>query len=58
MVYQGDSYLLHATLANGTHIAMRGAVTGQSLSNLPTIGDQVTLSITPQDTVLIDGSEI
>lgn len=58
VVYQGDSYLLHANLADGTQIAMRGAVTGKSVSSLPSIGDKVTLSIAPEDTVLIDGSEV
>lgn len=58
VVYQGDSYLLHGNLADGTQMAMRGAVTGQSVSSLPSIGDQVTLSIAPEDTVLIDGSEV
>lgn len=57
VVYQGDSYLLHAHLTDGTQIAMRGAVTGKSVSSLPSTGDEVTLSIAPEDTVLIDGSE-
>lgn len=58
VVYQGDSYLLYAELEDSTRIAMRGAVTGQSVSTLPSAGDKVTLSIASEDTVLIDGSEV
>jgi putative spermidine/putrescine transport system ATP-binding protein len=58
VVYQGDSYLLHAKLDDGTQIAMRGTVTGKSVSALPSTGDKVNLSIAPEDTVLIDGSEV
>ncbi len=57
VVYQGDSYLLHARLADGNQIALRGAVRGANASSLPSPGDQVTLSLAPEDTVLIDGSE-
>jgi putative spermidine/putrescine transport system ATP-binding protein len=58
VVYQGDSYLLHAKLEDGKQIAMRGTVTGKSVSALPAVGDRVNLSIAPEDTVLIDGSEV
>lgn len=57
VVYQGDSYLLHARLDDGTLIALRGGVRGASLSALPNVGDKVTLTLAPEDTVLIDGSE-
>ena len=58
VVYQGDSYLLQARLSDGTEIAMRGAVTGKSASSLPSTGDEMTMSIAPEDMVLIDGSEV
>ncbi|MCV6592356.1 MAG: ABC transporter ATP-binding protein [Silicimonas sp.] len=58
VVYQGDSYLLHADLAGGKQIAMRGAVTGKSVSSLPASGDKITLTIAPEDTVLIDAGEV
>jgi len=57
MVYQGDSYLLHSRLGDGNMIALRGAVRGSSLSAMPSVGDHVTLSMTSEDTVLIDASE-
>ena len=55
VVYQGDSYLLQARLKDGTEITMRGGVRGASISALPSVGDAVTLTIAPEDTVLIDG---
>ncbi|MBN9672550.1 ABC transporter ATP-binding protein [Roseibium aggregatum] len=58
VVYQGDSFLLHARLDDGTQIALRGGVRGASLSALPNVGDTVTLTLAPEDTVLIDGSEV
>ena len=57
VVYQGDSFLLHARLPDGNQIVMRGAVRGDRLAQMPTVGDTVTLSLAPEDTVLIDGSE-
>lgn len=55
VVYQGDSYLLYGRLSDGTEISLRSAVRG--LSSLPSVGDEVTLSIAAEDTVLIDASE-
>ncbi|WP_375593207.1 ABC transporter ATP-binding protein [Algihabitans albus] len=57
VVYQGDSYLLHAKLDEGTQIAMRGSVRSASLSVMPAVGDRVTLTLSPDDTILIDASE-
>lgn len=57
VVYQGDSYLLHARLADGDMIALRGAIRGANAFVLPSAGDPVTFSLAPEDTVLIDGSE-
>jgi putative spermidine/putrescine transport system ATP-binding protein len=57
VVYQGDSFLLHAALANGEQIVLRGAMRGASVTALPTVGEGLTLCLAPEDTVLIDGSE-
>ncbi|KZY40904.1 ABC transporter ATP-binding protein, partial [Roseovarius sp. HI0049] len=43
VVYQGDSFLLHARLQDGQQIVMRGAVRGDRATSLPEPGDQVTL---------------
>ncbi len=57
VVYQGDSFLLNARLADGNTIALRGAMRGENVVALPRVGDALTLSLAPEDTVLIDGSE-
>ncbi len=57
VVYQGDSYLLQARMDDGVQIALRGGVRGGSLSALPSAGDRITLTLEPEDTILIDGSE-
>lgn len=57
VVYQGDSFLLHARLETGEMIALRGAVRGSNAASLPHVGDPVTLTLAPEDTVLIDGSK-
>ncbi len=58
VVYQGDSYLMYAHLADGSEISLRGAIRGGTVSNLPKAGDPVTLALDPADTVLIDGAEV
>ena len=55
VVYQGDSFLLYARLNDGTRIALRSAMRGDR--PLPAAGDEVLLSLAPEDTVLIDGAE-
>lgn len=57
VVYQGDSFLLHTSLEDGQKVVMRGAVRGNSATALPMMGDQVTLTMAMEDTVLIDGRE-
>lgn len=57
IVYQGDSYLLYARLSDGTLLSVRGSVRSETLSCLPSEGDTIQLCLTPQDTVLIDGSQ-
>tara|TARA_R110002020_G_scaffold95357_30_gene228827 strand:- start:7309 stop:8391 length:1083 start_codon:yes stop_codon:yes gene_type:complete len=54
VVYQGDSYLLHARLNDGSQIALRGAMRGTAA--LPEEGQAVTLGLAPEDTVVIDAS--
>ncbi|XDA98953.1 ABC transporter ATP-binding protein [Sulfitobacter sp. LCG007] len=57
VVYQGDSFLLYARLADGSQIALRGAMRGSTASKMPSVGDAVILSLAPADTAIIDGSE-
>ena len=57
VVYQGDSYLMYARLADGSEISMRGTIRGGTVANLPRTGDPVTLALDAADTVLIDGGD-
>jgi putative spermidine/putrescine transport system ATP-binding protein len=58
LVYQGDSYLMYATMPDGTEISLRGAIRQGTVAALPKIGDHVTLALEPSDTVLIDGGDV
>ena len=58
LVYQGDSYMMYATMPDGTEISLRGAIRQGTVAALPKIGDHVTLALEPGDTVLIDGRDV
>ena len=58
LVYQGDSYLMYATMPDGTEISLRGVIRQGTVAALPKIGDHVTLALEPGDTVLIDGRDV
>ncbi len=55
VVYQGDSYLLYARLADGSEISIRGAIREGIFTGLPDVGDQVTLGLHMNDTAIIAG---
>ena len=57
VVYQGDSYLMVARLADGAEISLRGVTRGGASSSLPVVGEPVTLALDPADTILIDGGD-
>jgi len=50
-IYQGDSFLLQAQLADGTALSARGMAGQGSLASLPGVGAQVRLSFSVADTV-------
>ncbi len=56
-VFQGDSFLLYATLDGGAEIAVRGAARASAFATLPRPGDRVALALDYDDTVIIDGAE-
>lgn len=58
VVYQGDSYLLNAHLADGTEVGLRGVVRRGTIDDLPAAGSPVTLGLHADDTVLISGDEV
>jgi putative spermidine/putrescine transport system ATP-binding protein len=53
VVYQGDSYLMYATLEDGTEISLRGIVRGDAIAALPAAGSRVALRLDACDTVLV-----
>ncbi|MEM6489661.1 MAG: ABC transporter ATP-binding protein [Pseudomonadota bacterium] len=53
VVYQGDSFLLQARLADGTLLALRDVARRDTLGSLPAVGATVTLGLHARDTVLI-----
>ena len=53
IVYQGDSFLLQARLADGHSISHRGIAGALVLDSLPAPGDAVRLGFAPADTVLL-----
>ncbi|WP_425595644.1 ABC transporter ATP-binding protein [Roseovarius nanhaiticus] len=53
LVYQGESYLLYATLTDGSEIAVRGAIREGTFAGLPRAGDTVKLGLHRADTVVI-----
>jgi putative spermidine/putrescine transport system ATP-binding protein len=53
VVYQGESFLLQARLAEGSEVGVRGVSTGAAMAGLPKTGETVTLGLAPQDTILI-----
>lgn len=54
LVYQGDTSLMYANLADGTEVTVRaGTRTGAAIENI-SIGDEITLGLHPDDTVVID----
>ncbi|MEX1234318.1 MAG: ABC transporter ATP-binding protein [Roseovarius sp.] len=53
LVYQGESYLLYATLTDGSEIAVRGAIREGTFAALPRAGDSVKLGLHRVDTVVI-----
>jgi len=57
LVYQGESFLLYARLADGTELAVRGAMRAGTFQTLPGVGDTVKLTLDPADTVIIAGGE-
>jgi putative spermidine/putrescine transport system ATP-binding protein len=57
VVYQGDSFLMYAALADGSELAVRGVVRSATIAALPPVGETVTLGLDPEDTALIADQE-
>lgn len=53
VIYQGDSHLLHVTLADGIEVSLRGANQRDATTAIPQVGSPVVLGLHRDDTVLI-----
>src|SRR6185312_9923622 len=53
VTYQGESFLLHAALADGSEVAVRGVSTSAAMAAVPRPGERVTLGLGAEDTILI-----
>jgi putative spermidine/putrescine transport system ATP-binding protein len=57
VVYQGETFLLYATLADGAQVAVRGMTRRDSVAAVPAVGQPVSLGLDPHDTVLLADDE-
>ena len=57
VVYQGDSFLLQAELANGSKVGVRGISTRGAMAAMPQSGAAVLLGLDPEDTILLAEDE-
>ena len=57
IVYQGETFLLYAALADGTQVAVRGMTRRDVVAGVPATGQPVRLGLDPRDTVLIADEE-
>jgi len=57
LVYQGESFLLYADMKDGTEVAVRGAIRGQTYAKLPKPGDTVRLGLDSADAVILADAE-
>ena len=53
VVYQGDTFLLQAVLADGSRISARSIANSHAMTTAPRIGDAVSLGLSVADTVLV-----
>jgi putative spermidine/putrescine transport system ATP-binding protein len=53
VIYQGDSFVLHAALADGTTVSVRGISTGAALAAMPERGREVALGLDAGDAYLL-----
>jgi putative spermidine/putrescine transport system ATP-binding protein len=57
VIYQGDTFLVQAALADGSRVSVRGIASGGAMARVPQKGAAVRLALDVEDTVLIaDGA--
>jgi len=57
LVFQGESFLMYASLADGSRLVVRGGANRSVMANLPAVGGAVSLGLHRDDTVLIASGE-
>jgi putative spermidine/putrescine transport system ATP-binding protein len=57
LVYQGDSFMLHAELSCGSRVSVRGASRNDTMAALPEVGQPVELGLHPRDAFLLPHAE-
>jgi putative spermidine/putrescine transport system ATP-binding protein len=53
VIYQGETFLVQAVLADGSRISARGIANAGALARVPAVGDQAPFGFHAQDAVLI-----
>ena len=53
VIYQGDTFLVHAVLADGSRIGARGIASAGAMARVPRTGEPVRLALRVEDTVLV-----
>lgn len=53
IVYQGDSFICYAALANGEQIALRDYCRSDILSRIPQVGQSINLQINAEDASIV-----
>jgi putative spermidine/putrescine transport system ATP-binding protein len=53
VVYQGDSFICYATLADGQQIALRDYCRSDVLALIPAAGEAIRLQIDPEDATIV-----
>jgi len=56
VIYQGDSFLVQGTLADGTRISARGIATAAALARMPARGETAGFAFAARDAVLLADS--
>jgi len=56
VIYQGDTFLVQAALANGARISARGIATATALERMPARGDTASFGFAARDAVLLAGT--
>src|SRR5690606_14831971 len=53
VIYQGDTFLVHATRPDGTRLAARGIATAEALARMPARGEVAAFAFGARDAVLV-----